>query len=128
MRWKAKFSSRWCRTTISTSPFPLWIADFNDASNFLDLLRSGSGENYSGYANPKYDALLDAAQTTADPRARGALMQQAEDLALADYAWVPAYFMVTRDLVNPRVKGWIANVRDMNRTRWLWIEDKPGTH
>ncbi|MGA7710945.1 MAG: peptide ABC transporter substrate-binding protein [Rhizomicrobium sp.] len=108
--------------------FPSWIADFNDASNFLDLLRSGSGENYGGYANPKYDALLDAAQSTADPRARGALMQQAEDLALSDYAWVPAYFMVTRDLVNPRVKGWIANVRDMNRTRWLWIDDTPGMH
>ena len=55
-------------------------------------------------------------------------MQQAEDLALSDNAWVPAYFMVTRDLVNPRVRGWIANIRDMNRTRWLWIEDKPGAH
>ncbi len=106
--------------------FPSWIADFNDASNFLDLLRSGSGENYSGYSNPQYDALLDAAQATAEPKARGALLQQAEDLALADYAWVPTYFMVTRDLVNPRVKGWIPNVRNVNRTRWLWIED--GAH
>jgi oligopeptide transport system substrate-binding protein len=100
---------------------PSWIADFNDASNFLDLLRSGSGENYSGYANPRYDALLDAADRTVDPADRAATLLEAEKLALADDAWVPAYFMVTRDLVAPRVKGWIANPRDVNRTRWLWI-------
>ncbi len=103
---------------------PSWIADFNDAGNFLDLLRSGSGENYAGYSNPKYDALLDDAEAISDPAARGEKMQEAEKLALADYAWVPAYFMVTRDLVQPYVKGWIPNPRDINRTRWLWIEGR----
>jgi oligopeptide transport system substrate-binding protein len=104
---------------------PSWIADFNDASNFLELLHSGSGENYGGYANPKYDALLDTADATADPAARAAKLLQAEQMALDDYAWVPAYFMVTRDLVAPYVKGWIANPRDINRTRWLWIDKRP---
>jgi len=101
---------------------PSWIADYNDAGNFLDLLRSDSGENYSGYANPRYDALLDAAASTPDPKARAAKLLQAEELALADYAWVPAWFMVTRDLVSPRVKGWIANARNINRTRWLGLD------
>lgn len=105
---------------------PSWIADFNDASNFLDLLRSGSGENYSGYANPRYDALLDEAERTADAKARAATLLQAEKLALADFAWIPAWFMVTRDLVSPRVHGWIANGRDINRTRWLTLA-KPGS-
>jgi oligopeptide transport system substrate-binding protein len=105
--------------------FPSWIADFNDASNFLDILRSGSGENYGGYANPHYDALLDAAQNTADPQAHAAKLLQAEQMALDDYAWVPAYFMVTRDLVQPYVKGWVANPRDINRSRWLWIDTPP---
>ncbi len=104
---------------------PSWIADFNDASNFLDLLRSGSGENYGAYSNPKYDTLLAAAETMTDAKARGEKMQEAEQLALADYAWVPAYFMVTRDLVQPYVKGWIPNARDVNRTRWLWIDKRP---
>jgi hypothetical protein len=35
---------------------------------------------------------------------------------------VPAYYLVTRDLVQPYVKGWIPNVKDFNRTRWLWID------
>jgi oligopeptide transport system substrate-binding protein len=105
---------------------PSWIADFNDASNFLDLLRSGSGENYSGYANPRYDALLDQAERTPDAQRRGAILLDAEKLALSDFAWIPAWFMVTRDLVNPRVEGWIANARDINRTRWLALA-KPGS-
>ncbi|MGA9796880.1 MAG: peptide ABC transporter substrate-binding protein [Rhizomicrobium sp.] len=101
---------------------PLWIADFNDASNFLDLLRHDSGENYGAYDNPAFDSLLDKAQRQTDPQIRGALLRQAEQLALDDYAWVPTYYLVTRDLVQPYVKGWIANVKDFNRTRWLWID------
>ena len=46
-----------------------WIADFNDASNFLDLLRSGSGQNYAGYSNPAFDALLAKAQNETRPQA-----------------------------------------------------------
>ena len=31
----------------------------------------------------------------------------------------------TQDLVQPYVKGWVDNTRDMHRTRWLWIEGRP---
>ena len=31
-------------------------------------------------------------------------------------------FLVTQDIVEPYVKGWIPNVRDFNRSRWLWID------
>lgn len=102
-----------------------WIADFNDATNFLDLLRAGSGENYGNYANPAHDSLLDKAQNEADPKARGELLNEAEQMAIDDYAWIPMYFGVTQDLVKPYVKGWIPNAKDFNRTRWLRIEGKP---
>jgi oligopeptide transport system substrate-binding protein len=103
----------------------VWIADFNDASNFLDLLRTGGGNNYGSYSNPRFDALLDKAQQTVDLKTRGQIMQQAEDIALADYAWVPCYFEVTQDIVQPWVKGWVPNLRDFNRSRWLWIDGRP---
>jgi oligopeptide transport system substrate-binding protein len=102
-----------------------WIADFDDATNFLDLLRSDSGLNYSLYKNPVYDALLQKAQLQPDAKIRGDLLDRAEQTALDDYPWVPIRFLVTRDLVQPYVKGWIANIRNVNRTRWLWIADKP---
>lgn len=99
-----------------------WIADFNDATNFLDLLRSDSGKNYGHYTKPAYDALLDKAQLESDAKIRGDLLKQAEQMALDDYAWIPTRFIVTRDLVQPYVKGWKSNLRNFNRTRWLWVE------
>ena len=102
-----------------------WVADFNDAVNFLDLLRTGSNQNYGDYSNPKFDALLNAAQQERDVKKRGELLNQAEQLALDDYAIVPVYFGVTENLVKPYVKGWISNAKDFNRTRWLRIEGKP---
>jgi len=102
-----------------------WVADFNDATNFLDILRSKSGNNYGYYHNPAYDALLDEAQEQTDVAKRGAMLRAAEQIAMNDHAWIPVRFMVTRDLVQPYVKGWISNVRNVNRSRWLFVAKKP---
>jgi oligopeptide transport system substrate-binding protein len=96
-----------------------WYADFNDASNFLDLLRSGVGNNYAGYRNPAFDRLMDRAAATPDPGARATLLGMAERLALADYPWVPLRFAAQTELVAPAVKGWVANARNLHRSRWL---------
>jgi oligopeptide transport system substrate-binding protein len=101
-----------------------WIADYNDATNFLDLLRWGNGNNnnYGGFRNPTYDSLLDKAQQEVDVTKRGKMLRQAEQIAMNDYAWIPVRFLVTQNLVQPYVKGWVSNVRDYNRTRWLSVE------
>jgi oligopeptide transport system substrate-binding protein len=105
-----------------------WFADFNDASNFLDLLRSDSGNNYGKYASPAFDRMLDDAQQEPDARRRGVLLMAAERMALKDYPWIPLRFRTTQDLVQPYVKGWLDNARDLNRSRWLWIEGRPAAH
>jgi oligopeptide transport system substrate-binding protein len=102
----------------------VWVADFNDASNFLDLLQSGSGNNYARHRNPAFDAQLAAAQQEPDLKRRGAMLLAAEKIALKDYPWLPWRFRRTQDLVQPTVKGWVDNVRDYHRTRWLWLEGK----
>jgi oligopeptide transport system substrate-binding protein len=101
-----------------------WIADFNDASNFLDLLRSDGGNNYGKYSNPKFDALMDKAQQEPDGKVRGEELNEAEQIALDDYAILPWRFRKTQDLVQPYVRGWIPNLRNFNRTRFLWIDPK----
>lgn len=102
-----------------------WFADFNDATNFLDLFRHDSGNNNAKYNNPKLDALLDQAQQQTDLKKRGQILLAAEKVALADYPWIPTRFRTTQDLVAPYVKGWVENVRDFNRSRWLWLDGKP---
>jgi oligopeptide transport system substrate-binding protein len=98
-----------------------WLADFNDASNFLDLLRSDAGNNYAHYRNPKFDALMNRAQSEPDGAKRAALMLAAEKQAMADYPWLVTRFLSQSEAVSPRVGGYVPNVRDFNRTRWLWI-------
>lgn len=100
-----------------------WVADFNDASNFLDLLRTGNSNNYGNYSNPEYDALLDAAEVEQDLQARGRILARAEEIALNDHAWLPEFFGVSQALVQPYVKGWESNINEKNRTRWLSIDE-----
>ena len=99
-----------------------WLADFSDASNFLDLLRSGSPSNYAGYRNAKFDAAMVAAEAESDPARRIHLLQQAERVALADLPWLPIRFLSQSEAVGPRVGGYVPNARDFNASRWLWIK------
>lgn len=99
-----------------------WLADFSDATNFLDLLRTGSPGNYAGYKNPKFDAAMAAAQKEADPAKRAAQLLAAHRIALADMPWVPIRFLSQTEAVGPRVGGYVPNPWDFNRSRWLWIK------
>jgi oligopeptide transport system substrate-binding protein len=99
-----------------------WLADFDDASNFLDLLKSGSPGNYAGYRNPRFDAALDAAEREPDTSKRAALLKAAERIALADMPWLPIRFLSQSEAVGPRVGGYVPNAWDFNRSRWLWIK------
>jgi oligopeptide transport system substrate-binding protein len=107
---------------FDTSP-AAWIADFNDPSNFLFLLTTENGGlNYGRYSNPKFDRLFAAAEQEKDVERRGDMLLECEKIALADQAWITRDFRSTRELVQPAVKNWIPNLRDINRTRWLSVE------
>ncbi len=82
-----------------------WVADFDDASNFLDILRTNSSNNDEGYSNTAYDALLDEAARTADPAARSHILESAEKMALDDYPITPLYHFVSKRLVKPYITG-----------------------
>jgi oligopeptide transport system substrate-binding protein len=99
-----------------------WVADYNDPSNFLDVLRTGGGNNYGRYSNPKFDALLDQAAAERDLLKRGELLAQAEQTMLDDYPLVFIRFQTQPAIVQPYVKGWIPSAKQINRTRWLAIE------
>ena len=99
-----------------------WLADFSDASNFLDLLRSGVAGNYAGYRNAKFDAAMAAAEGEPDAARRARALQAAERIALTDMPWLPIRFLSQSEAVGPRVGGYVQNARDFNRSRWLWIK------
>ena len=102
-----------------------WVADFNDAYTFAQLLKSDFGINLTGYSSPRYDALLAAAVQQADPARRRSLLEEAERLMLADHPVLPLYFYVNKHLVKPWVRGWTDNVMNVVYSKDLALG--PGT-
>ena len=47
-----------------------WVADFNDAYNFLEILREKSGNNYTRWSSAEYEKNLDDALQAPDEAAR----------------------------------------------------------
>jgi oligopeptide transport system substrate-binding protein len=99
-----------------------WVADFNDASNFLDLYRTGGGNNWGQYSNPAFDAMMDAAQSDANLESRGRKLAAAETVMLNDFAAAPLFNWVNLNLTWPYVKGFQANASDFHRSRWVTID------
>ena len=97
-----------------------WIADFNDAMSFLGLQKSDTGgQNYGDYASPAYDALLNAADQEPNAAKRADDMRRAETVMLADAPLVPVFFYINKNLVNPRITGWVDDINDHHRGRYL---------
>lgn len=103
-----------------------WLADYNDPLNFLYLLDSETGQqNYGNYANPEYDALLEAASRERDLTLRAELFAEAEAVMLEDHPITPMWFQVTKNLVDPNLDGWAENAEDNHRSRWLCPAETP---
>jgi oligopeptide transport system substrate-binding protein len=96
-----------------------WIADFNDARNFLYLYETRSGAmNYGKYTNPEFDRLMVQADQERDVARRAAILRQAEEILLRDAAFAPGFFLINKNLVNPRITGFKPNDEDIHRPRY----------
>ena len=100
-----------------------WDADYDDAMTFLDTLTSWSTNNYSHYHNDAYDTLIKQAVNTIDATQRRQLLEQAEQLAMKDYAVLPLMTQRSLNLVSPTLSGWQDNALDVHLIRWM----KPAT-
>jgi oligopeptide transport system substrate-binding protein len=96
-----------------------WIADYKDPSNFLDLCKTGTGNNYSGYTNADYDKLMaEAAMSPADVRMTK--LSEAEAIGVArDLCVVPLLYYGFHTIVSTKIKGWEDNVLDRHPSRFL---------
>ena len=95
-----------------------WLA--GDGLGYLDIFRSNTGANNFGqYANPAFDAELDAASDAVDPTQRAAHMRKAEQILLTDMPFAPVYYIASRNLVSPHITGWVNNPSDTHQSQWL---------
>lgn len=90
-----------------------WTGDYQDPTTFLDLFRTDNGNNDAGYANPRYDAMLDTAAAEQDPAKRMSLLSEAEKFLLEEEAALcPLYHYKFLNLHKPWVEGVNDHPRD----------------
>ncbi len=101
-----------------------WVADYNDATNYLFLLETDTGFlNYANYSNPDFDRMMKEARNMVDVEARGALLAEAEQLMLNEMPVIPTLIGTRRHLVGAHVKGFVDNPEDKHPTRFLSIDE-----
>jgi oligopeptide transport system substrate-binding protein len=96
-----------------------WLLDYSDASNTLDLLKTGVDNNYGRYSNPKFDDLLAKASSELDLTKRSALLHEAEAIGMDEFGAIPIYWYVSKNVISPKVTGFVDNAKDVHRHRWM---------
>ncbi len=105
-----------------------WIGDYVDPNTYLDLWVRGSVNNGSGWTDPKYDALLAEANSTADPAERMKKLADSERYFLKAMPIVPLYIYAWFYLQKPYIRGVDVNILDQHPFKYIWIDSnwQPG--
>ncbi len=83
-----------------------WAPDYNDAMTFMDLHKTGNGNNNADYSSKTYDDLIDKASAEADETKRQNYLIQAEKLMVQEDCPVfPIYFDVIDYTTSSKFSG-----------------------
>ncbi len=99
------------RKSVQTFPQLLsragWHQDYNDPQNWYStVFNSKNPVDKTGWVNPEFDRLTDAADIELDPERRRELYRQAAQIFLNDAPVVLLYHEVVWSLIKPRIIGY----------------------
>ena len=100
----------------------VWIGDFVDASSFLGVFTSASGNNHTGWSDPAYDRLVEDAMRTPASSKRDAMFLEAETTLLEAMPVIPIYHYTHVFLIHPSVRGWHSNLLDRHPCKHVRLE------
>lgn len=99
-----------------------WIGDYPDPLTYLGLFTTNNGNNWTGWGDPRYDALIAEAASTADTARREELFQRAEALLLEAAPVTPIYHGAQTYLIQPTVKHWYPALLGNRRYQFIRLE------
>ena len=99
-----------------------WIGDYADPSTFLDMMVTGGEQNNTGWSNAEYDRLIAAAARETDPVKRMDIFRQSERILMDELPILPIYFYVSKNMVQPYVRGFYNNIQDVHPVWAMWID------
>lgn len=104
-----------------------WIGDFPDPYTFLELMKTGGGNNNTGWGNAEFDRLMKESAAESDPAKRMAHMMKAEKILMDEMPVIPIYFYVSQNMWKPEVKGLTNNILNIHPIAEVVKGDGSGT-
>ncbi len=102
-----------------------WIGDFADPLAFLELFKSNSSLNVSGYSNSAFDTFIHNASIAETTEEHNKLLSKAEDLLLGDSMIIPIYHPISLHIIDTdAIGGWTTNAMDLHPFKYLYIKKK----
>jgi oligopeptide transport system substrate-binding protein len=101
-----------------------WIGDFMDPVTFLSMWTAGNGNNNTHWANAKYDALIEQAARTGEPKTRLDILHRAEELFLSELPVVLVYWYTNTYLLQPSVQNWYPLVLGNHNYKYINLKDE----
>ncbi len=82
-----------------------WIADYDDASTYLELFTNGNSYNYGNWVNDEYTDLVAQAKALPGGEERDNLLVQAEEMMFGEggFPIAPIYFYVQMYCINDKI-------------------------
>lgn len=102
-----------------------WVGDYMDPYTYLGIFITGSGDNATRWSDPKYDAMLDAANRIPDPQKRYEALSAAEQYLLDQQPFLLLDFASVNWMKKPYVKGMYPNPGTLHAWKFVYLETDP---
>jgi oligopeptide transport system substrate-binding protein len=99
-----------------------WIGDYVDPNTFLEMWKTGGGNNQTGWSSQRFDDLMGRAARLLDAKDRMRAMRDAETILLDDGPVLPLFTYVNKGMLSRKVKGWYPNILDQHPLKYISIE------
>lgn len=100
-----------------------WVADYPDPDTFMQIFRSYSSDNRTGWGSKEYDQLVTNAGMLLDSTKRVSLYNKAQKILCEEASpFIPLYTSIQNFLMKPFVKGFIVNPMRQWRYSDVYLE------
>jgi len=87
-----------------------WVGDYSDPTTYLGMFVTGNSNNYPGWSNEAYDALLETSKS-AKGQERFEMLYEADKLLSERYVVMPVYYYTDPQMIGETVAGWEKTTR-----------------
>lgn len=99
-----------------------WVGDYMDPFTFLKLYYTKENDSSTGWYDPKYDQIVNAANRELDPDKRFELLAEAEFFVMSQQPVLPLMTDSTNWMKKPFIKGMYPNPQTLHPWKFVYIE------